>query len=250
MVSFTINGKKVEAEKDSTILKEAQKLGIEIPTLCYHPSLIPFGACRLCIVEVIKGKRTRIVTACNYTVEEGIEVKTDSEKIMKQRQMIMEFLLARCPEVEIIKNMAKKLGVTSTRFKKEDKDCILCGLCVRVCDEIMGIGAIDFVSRGIDEEVDTPYKISSDVCIGCGACAAICPTGAIKIKDSKDKREIEKWHTELPLKKCKVCEGIVGQKSQIEYLKTKIDLPEDVFELCSECKRKRYAREIVAVGHI
>lgn len=249
MVAFVIDGKKVEAEECSTILKAAQKLGIDIPTLCYHPSLSPMGACRICIVEVIKGQRARIVTSCNFPVSEGIEVRTDSEKIQRQRKLLMEFLLARCPNVDIVKEMAKKMGVQKTRFKQEDSDCILCGMCVRVCEEIMGISAIDFVQRGVDEDVNTPYKIASDTCIGCGACAFICPTGAIKIEEIKDKRELKRWHTSLPLIKCKSCGASVGPKAQIEYLKKKITLPEESFELCSKCKRKRYGKEIIALGH-
>ena len=248
MVKFAIDGKKVEAEEGSTILKEAQKLGIEIPTLCYHPALTPIGSCRLCIVEVTKGKRTRIVTSCNYPVEEGIEVKTDTEKVLRQRRLTMELLLARCPQVEIVKKLARQMGVKKGRFKEEDNDCILCGHCVAVCEEIIGVGAIDFVNRGIDEEVDTPYQIASDVCIGCGACAFICPTGAIKLEDVKDKRKIERWHTSIPLQRCKVCGGVVGTQAQIQYLRKKIELPAEVFETCSECKRKRYAQEIVALG--
>jgi len=250
MVKFIIDGKKVKAEEGSTILKEALNLGIEIPALCYHPALTPIGACRLCIVEVTKGKRTRIVTSCNYPIEEGLAVKTDTERIVRQRKLIIELLLARCPDVEIVKSLACQMGVEKSRFREENKDCILCGLCVKVCEEIIGVGVIDFVNRGIDEEVDTPYRIASDVCIGCGACAFICPTGAIKIEDIEGKRRIERWHTSLPLQKCKICGGTVGTEAQIEYLKKKIELPVEVFEICSRCKRKRYAREMVALRHI
>ena len=248
MVKFTINGKKVKAEQDSTVLREAQRLGIEIPTLCYHPALTPFGSCRLCIVEVTKEKRRRIVTSCNYPVEEGIDVKTDTEKVLRQRRLIMELLLARCPQVQVVKDLARKMGVEKTRFKEEDSDCILCGLCVRVCEEIIGKEAIDFVNRGIDEEVDTPYHINSDVCIGCGACAFVCPTGAIKTEDVKGKRKIERWHTSIPLQRCNVCGRVVAPVAQIQYLKEKIELPTEVFEMCSECKRKRYAREVIVSG--
>ena len=265
MVKFTIDGKKVEAEEGSTILREAQRLGIEIPTLCYHPALTPIGSCRLCIVEMTKGtrksavrrtsfraasERARIVTSCNYPVEEGIEVKTDTEKVLRQRRLTMELLLARCPRVEIVKKLAEKMGVEKGRFKEEDNDCILCGHCVAVCEEIMGVGAIDFVNRGIDEEVDTPYQIASDVCIGCGACAFICPTGAIKIEDVAGERKIDRWHTSIPLQRCKDCGGVVGTEAQIEYLRKKIELPAEIFEICSECKRKRYARETIALSQM
>lgn len=249
-ISLIIDDRKVEAKEGATILQEAQKLGIEIPTLCYHPALTPMGACRVCIVEVSKGKRTRIVTSCNYPVEEGIEVKTNAERVIRQRRLIMEFLLARCPEVGIVKDMANRLGIKKSRFKEEKSDCILCGLCVRVCEEIMGIGAIDFINRGVDEEVDTPYKIASDVCIGCGACVSVCPTGAIKAEDIKGKRNIERWHASLPMKECKLCGKIVAPEAQIEYLKKKIELPEESFELCTQCRRERYGREIIALGHI
>ena len=249
MVKFTIDGKKAEAEEGSTILKEAQRLGIKIPTLCYHSALTPFGSCRLCIVEVTKGNRNRVVTSCNYPVGENIEVKTNTEKILRQRRLIIELLLARCPQVESIQKIAGEMGVKKSRFKEADSNCILCGFCVRVCEEIMGIGAIDFVNRGVDEDVDTPYRIDSEVCIGCGACVSMCPTGALELKDINNERRIERWHTSLPLKKCKFCGGKVGTEAQIEYLKKKIELPAEVFEICSECKRKRYGREIVALGH-
>ena len=247
MIEFTIDGNRVRTEKGRTILEESEKLGIKIPTLCHHKTLTPSGSCRLCIVEVTKGKRTRIVTSCNYPVEEGISVETETNRILQHRRLIMEFLLARCPEVPVLKDLAGGMGVTKTRFKKEDKDCILCGLCVRVCHEIIKAGAIDLVSRGTEEDVDTPFKSASESCIGCGACASLCPTGAIKVEDIKKERGFARWHTSLPLKKCRLCGKVIAPNAQIAYLRKKIELPDEIFETCADCKRKRYGRETVAL---
>jgi len=190
MVTFTIDGKIVEAEEGKTVLQVARENNIEIPTLCYHEALEPYGACRLCLVEIIAGERKRLVTACTYPVEPNIEVSTNSEEVIEARKMSVELLLARCPKVEVIQNLAKDFGIEKPRFKLEDDDCILCGLCVRICEERMGVSAISLAGRGINVKVDTPFHIQSDVCIACGACAFICPTGAIKLEDITNHKPI------------------------------------------------------------
>ncbi|MFC1994518.1 FAD-dependent oxidoreductase [Chloroflexota bacterium] len=183
MPKLVIDGREVIAEQGATILEVARKNSISIPTLCYHPALEPYGACRLCTVEVVARGRSRLVTACNYPVAEGIEVNTNSEEVRKARKIILELLLARCPNVELIQNLAKDYGVEKPRFALEDEKCILCGLCTRICQERMGVGAISFLGRGIDQKVSTPFDKLSDVCRTCGACAFVCPTGAIKLED-------------------------------------------------------------------
>ncbi|MCK4358441.1 MAG: (2Fe-2S)-binding protein [Candidatus Cloacimonetes bacterium] len=182
LVTLTIDGREVQAEKRTPLIKVAKKVGIKIPTLCYHEALEPYGVCRLCTVEVVRGKRTRFVTACNYPVEDGIKVWTQSEKVIKIRKMVVETLLARCPNVKIIQDLAAEFGIKKSRFENLDEDCILCGLCVNICSQIVGENAIGFASRGIDREVDTPFAMPSDICIGCGACSWVCPTGAIKME--------------------------------------------------------------------
>lgn len=189
MVKFTLNGEIVEAEEGKTILQAATDAGVKIPTLCHHPAIEPYGGCRLCVVEVTKGKQTRVVGSCIYQVAEGIEVLTESERVLRSRRTILELLLARCPESEELKEIAKLLGVTSTRFriadqsKEKRKNCILCGLCVRVCHEVMKVGAIGYINRGFKKAIATPYDIKSDVCIGCGACSEVCPTNSVDVQE-------------------------------------------------------------------
>jgi coenzyme F420-reducing hydrogenase beta subunit len=184
-VTLRIDDKEVKANEGATILDVARKLGVDIPTLCYISTLSPFGACRLCSVEITdKRGRKRIVTSCNYPVEEGLVVSTKSEKVLKTRKLLLELLLARCPKVKKIQDLAREYGVEKPRFWIEDveEDCILCGLCARVCEERIGIYAINFAKRGVEREVTTPYNRFSDDCIGCGACALVCPTHSRRIQ--------------------------------------------------------------------
>ena len=182
-MKITIDGKEVDAEPGQTILEVARINGIHIPTLCYHPALKPFGACRLCSVEIERHGRKRAVTACNYPVEDGLEVRTNSPEIIEIRKMLIELLLARCPEEKRIQELAREYGVAEprSRFTLENEHCILCGLCARVCEELVGVSAINFISRGVERKVGTPYEELSDDCIGCGSCALVCPTEAIRL---------------------------------------------------------------------
>ncbi|MBW2616611.1 MAG: FAD-dependent oxidoreductase, partial [Deltaproteobacteria bacterium] len=182
MITFKLNGKEVQGEEGQYILDVAKKYGVGIPTLCHHEALEPAGMCRLCTVELYDGRRTRFVTSCNYPIWEGMEVFTDTDEVHKGRKLIVELLLARCPDVPVIRELAKKYDVREPRFKKEEEDCILCGLCVRMCER-MGNSAISLTGRGVDIKVDTPFNIQTDVCMGCGACVFVCPTGHIKLED-------------------------------------------------------------------
>ncbi|MCK4786961.1 MAG: (2Fe-2S)-binding protein, partial [Desulfobacteraceae bacterium] len=186
MVNLTIDDRKVEAEEGTTVLKAAEKLGIEIPTLCYFEALTPQGACRLCVVEIVGGARRGLSASCSYIVEEGLEVRTDSERVIKARKLIIELLLLRCPDVPRIRELAEEIGIDKSRyerFKPEEEKCILCGLCVRVCQELMKVGAINFVNRGSNRKVSPPFGEYSSVCVTCGACEVVCPTGAINLSE-------------------------------------------------------------------
>ncbi len=178
MISFKLNGKEVQGKKDQYLLQVAEEHGVEIPTLCHHKALEPAGMCRLCTVEMHFGGRVRYVTACNYPIWEGMEIKTDTEAIHQIRKLIVELLYARCPDVKILKELAEKYDIEEPRFSKEDDTCILCGLCTRICER-MGNSAISLTGRGVDMKVDTPFHIQTEACLSCGACVSVCPTGHI-----------------------------------------------------------------------
>ena len=184
-ITLKINGVDVNAIEGTSILDAAKKIGAKIPTLCDNPVLAPFGACRLCSVEITdKRGRKKIATSCNYPVYSGLVVETESEKTMRTRKLLLELLLARCPTVKSIKTLALEYGIKQSIFRITDleEDCILCGLCARVCEEKVGVSAINFANRGVNREVTAPYHMISDDCIGCGACAIVCPTDSKKVR--------------------------------------------------------------------
>ncbi len=184
MLSLTLNGKKIRGREGSTLLELCREKGISVPTLCYHPDLSPQGSCRLCTVEVFKDGKRRMVTACNFPVQSGIEVWTHSPSVLRVRRLLIELLLARCPEAKVLQSLARELGLETTRFTTKDpkERCILCGLCIRTCREIVGANAIGFSQRGTFKKVSPPFEVDSDQCIACGACEFICPTGAIQME--------------------------------------------------------------------
>lgn len=190
MVNLTIDGVEVQAMEGATILEVARFYGFDIPTLCYHDELTPYGACRLCTVEVKDGSRTRLVASCLYPVKEGIVIKTSSERVVKGRKLLLELMIARCPNSKYLQDLASKMGVEQVRFKMENSDCILCGLCVRMCAEQMTGGAIGFVGRGQKREVVTPFREANDVCRNCGACMYICPVVTLQCRGIKSPGEL------------------------------------------------------------
>jgi len=187
-IRVTIDGHEVLVQRGTTILQAATELSIDIPTLCHHPALEPYGACRLCTVEIVRDGWSQLVTSCNYPIRGEIEVLTASDKVVSGRRMIVELLWARCPEARIFQELAARYGIEKPRFESRPGElCYLCGLCVRVCDELVGAKAISLAGRGVDREVTTPFYEVSEACIACGACEFICPTGAIKVTDVTDK---------------------------------------------------------------
>lgn len=175
MMKIKLNGVALEVDKGTTILEAATFLGFPIPTLCHMEGLSPYGACRLCVVEIGEGDRAKLVTSCTYLCEDGLNIRTASERVMRARKMVIELLLATCPQSKTIQDLASKWNVHQQRFRQEWEDCIYCGRCVRVCSEQMMAGAIGYRGRGELRTLGTPFDAKSEVCRLCGACMYVCP---------------------------------------------------------------------------
>jgi NADH dehydrogenase/NADH:ubiquinone oxidoreductase subunit G len=239
MVNLTIDNKKIEAEAGQTILEVARENGIVIPTLCSNEALEPSGACRMCVVEVKHGKRTRIVTSCLYPVAEGLTVETKSERVLASRRLVLQLLLARCPESQQLKEMAEDLGIKPEPRFTPDKDgskCILCRMCVRTCEKVVGVSAIGFSYRGAEKKVCTPFQEESATCIGCGACAYICPTGHIEMETTEtgDSRMI--WGRTFKMATCTVCGRYFAPEDQLKYISRTADVPMENLAVCISCR--------------
>ena len=179
-IILQIDGREVKAREGMTILEAAQGAGIFIPTLCHHEKLEPYGACRICTVEVETRGRTNLVAACLYPVEQNLVVRTRSEKVDKTRKMILELLLAHAPDAGELQNLAQEYGANKARFDKEHSFCILCGLCVRYCAEVKKKNAIGFVDRGTRREISFIPEIAAKECWNCKECFPLCPTEALQ----------------------------------------------------------------------
>lgn len=175
MIELILNGLCVKAEEGWTLLETAQFYGLAIPTLCHHEGLTEFGGCRLCLVEIGEPPKSKLVTACTYPAEEGLVVRTDSNRVWSARRMMIELMLSTAPGSKVLQDLASRFGVTQVRFKPRNEECVLCGLCTRICAEQMDARAIGFQQRGHKRTISTPFDMRSEVCRLCGACMYICP---------------------------------------------------------------------------
>lgn len=239
VILYKVNGREAEAPRGRMLLPELKKMGVVVPTLCQIDGISPYGACRLCLVEIVKGGWSKITTSCNYAIaSDGIEVLTDSERVKKLRRIVMELHWSRNPESEVLAKMARKMGLEKPRFPldKGNGKCILCGICVRVCDEVVGVHALTFGGRGVHRKLGTPYDEPSKTCIGCGACFWSCPTDAIEMKEKGGTREI--WGRKFEMEKCGKCGEFYAPKFQIEYLSKNFNTPLENMKLCMTCRDK------------
>lgn len=193
MIQLTIDDRKVEVAEGRTVLEACREHGIAVPTLCHHPALKPYGACRLCVVEVSmppppgdrRPRPARLVAACAYPCEPGLVVCTHSDLVQRSRRITAELLLAGAYTSPEIQALARSLGVEAPRYRRPEADtCVVCGLCVRACREIVGVGAISLTRRGLSKRVSPPFdEPTASACIGCGTCVLICPTGHLTLAD-------------------------------------------------------------------
>jgi bidirectional [NiFe] hydrogenase diaphorase subunit len=242
MPTITIDNQTTTVPEGATVLQAIRQAGVHLPTLCYWEGLPPYGACRLCMVEVTAPK-PQTIAACAYPAAEGMVIETNGPHATAIRKMMLEFMLARCPTSEVIRTLAAEAGVTETRFpinEQADELCILCGLCVRVCRDLVGAAAIGFIGRGAEREVGTPFRVQSEACIGCGACAAVCPTGAVRMEDVNGQRVLHTWNTTVPLQPCPAC-GRPFAPEPMAFLREYVEGSEHLWGFCPACRRKQVA---------
>lgn len=235
-MQITINEKTFQVQGEKSVLEVAQREGISIPTLCHHPALDSYGACRLCVVEVKAGGRPGLTASCVLPVSDGLVVETDSPKVTQARKILLRLLLAACPGVPAVEEFAANLGVTDTPYAKAENgnECALCGQCVRVCEKI-GVRAIGFAFRGPNRKVTGPWGKTPDVCLACRACENVCPFGLIKFTQNEETLSGDPWKSQVVLAKCSKCGKPFASQPLLEHLAKSTGLDIDT---CSECKKE------------
>ncbi|MCP4757589.1 MAG: 2Fe-2S iron-sulfur cluster binding domain-containing protein [Proteobacteria bacterium] len=233
-ITLTINGREISAPVGTTILEAAGDANIGIPHLCHNEELAPYGSCRLCLVEITQGKRTRLVASCIYEVAEGLRVRTHTERVLNVRRLVVELLLTRNPDHPVLLEMAESLQVEKSRFEADPKGCILCGMCVRTCREVVEVSALGFKGRGHARTVATPFDDAPPDCIACGSCAYVCPVQVIPMEEKNGVRTI--WNTQFPMQKCATCGRDIAPRKQLDYFRRSVHLPDGHFDNCLHCR--------------
>lgn len=235
MINMTIDGKSVQANEGGSVLQKIRDLHIDIPTLCYHPELKAFGACRLCMVEVKANGAWKLAASCELTAGQGLEIRTASEKAVGARKLAAELLLFKYPTIAAVRDIAVKLGIAVAAAEAEGHDCILCGLCTRTCRDIVGVSALTFADRGLGRDQDMPkIAFTADRCIGCGSCAYVCPTGYVQMKSLGDQRII--WDKVFKMAACNSCGRFFAPLEQLEYISRTTGTPMSVLSTCVSCR--------------
>lgn len=236
-VTLKLNDREVTAPKGQFLLKVARENGFEVPTMCQNDELKEGGHCRLCLVELREGDWSKIVTSCLYPAKNGLNVYLDSPKVARARKTVIELMLARAPKAEAVQLLARKyLGKAETPYvtTNADERCILCGQCVAACEEVVGVSAIGVASRGVYKKVTTPFDGPSNPCIGCGACAFVCPTDAIPMSEADGVRHI--WGRDFAMHACTKCGEAYIPVDQIEWMVGTYKVKREFFDKCPNCR--------------
>jgi NADH dehydrogenase/NADH:ubiquinone oxidoreductase subunit G len=249
MPTLVIDGITVQAREGTFLLDAIRQAGVKVPTLCEHPAVEPYGGCRLCVVDVTRKSWDgwqKLVVSCLFPVEDGLIVSTATPRIVETRRVLMDLLLARCPNTPLVQEMARDLGLEKSSYppNTEKTDCVLCGLCTRICD-VIGPSAIAAVDRGIGREIAPAFGTAPAACVGCLACAEICPTDHIKYETSDRKRTI--WNKEFEMLRCAKCGRAHITKLQAAHFEQKSGVPRSYFETCDACKRAALAATTTAL---
>ena len=213
-VTLAINGAKVRAEKGTSVLDVALDYGICIPHLCHMKGLTPIGACRICIVEVVKHGRSKVTASCTLEAEEGMVVLAHTEKILKARKNIAEMLVTEAPNSRAIQDIAVRCGVKKTRYPFRSKNCVLCGRCVRACGELWRSKSLGFVGRGEERHVALPFDKRPEFCKRCNACIDLCPMTITPCTG--------------PMKK--------GEEALCGLCESQLSMAEEIIDSCVDCR--------------
>lgn len=249
MPTLRVDGRTVRVDEGASLLSAARAVGARVPTLCHHDAVEPWGGCRLCLVEVSRPEapeKARMVASCLYPAEEGLVVRTSSPDVVAARRVVVDLLLARCPTTPVVQRLAHEHGIEQSSYEvsAEPTDCVLCGLCTRVCD-VVGVSAIASVSRGTGRTIAPPFDAPPPDCIGCLACAEVCPTGHIRASEEDGRRTI--WGRTFEMARCARCGAARVTLAQAAWQAAR-GLASRDFELCDACKRREFARTLSALA--
>ncbi|MGQ9558680.1 MAG: 2Fe-2S iron-sulfur cluster-binding protein [Desulfurispora sp.] len=240
-----IDGVDYFAEPGATVLEVARREGIVIPTLCHHPALPPYGACRLCVVEVLEGGRPGLAASCTLPVQEGLKVLSASPRVVRARQVLLQLLLAAVPgaaRTPAVQQLMQQLGVADTPFARRQAvdSCVLCGRCVRAC-ATQGVEAIGFAWRGRLRRVTAPWGKPPDRCVACQACARVCPTGVVNFKLREGRLVGWPWQVEREVVSCALCGQALASPELLQLVQQRTGAEGALPQLCAGCRRRHLA---------